>query len=64
MQTSIFVQATENYQRELSAIIEGIFYTERTVLLKGIFSWIQSRKVILLNHQNNYIECSNQLLEY
>jgi len=30
MQTSIFVQATENYRRELSAIIEGIFYTERT----------------------------------
>jgi len=48
MQTSIFVQATENYRRELSAIIEGIFYTERTVLLKEIFSWIQ----------NNFVELS------
>jgi len=29
---------------------------ERTILLKENFSWMQIRKVILLNYQNNYVE--------
>jgi len=33
--------------------------TERTILLKENFSWIQNRKVILLNYQNNDVERSN-----
>jgi len=35
------------------------------MLLKDLkFSWIQIKKIILLNYQNNYVERSNQLLEY
>jgi len=35
------------------------------ILLKDLkFSWIQIRKVILLNYQNNYVERSNQLPKY
>jgi len=33
--------------------------TERTILLKELKFWIQIRKVILLNDQNNYVERSN-----
>jgi len=43
----------------MRVFIESYFYRifmERTVLLIQNFSWIQIRKVILLNHQNNYVE--------
>jgi len=33
---------------------------KRTILLKDLnFSWTQTRKVILLNYQNNYVKRSN-----
>jgi len=46
-------------------LLNGIFYTERTILLRDLkFCLDTDLKIILLDHQNNYVERSNQLLKY